>query len=277
MPEVRFSIVTPNLNMGRHLQNTLESVVANLGARDEYFVVDGGSSDDSVEIIRAYEHRLSGWVSEPDQGYADAIAKGFARCNGDLLCWVNSGDLLLRGALDAARFAFAETGADMIFGDDVYIDEEDHVIQVSRGDVSHLRNAMLYGGWSPLQDACYWTKALYEKVGGINRTLRYAADYDLFMRFALEGKCVRVPYIFSAFRRHPGQMSIGKASAYRAEREKCRSRYMAQFAETGPRGWKQRGLFWLAVRLKARFMSSWRKDSRLVGALATSLECRRHR
>src|SRR4051812_47599723 len=119
---MRFSVVTPSFNMKRYLSRTIESVLANLREGDEYFVIDGGSSDGSAEVMRSYAARLSGWMSEPDRGYADALAKGFARASGDVLCWINCGDLLLSGALDAARSAFQNTAANLIFGDDFYID-----------------------------------------------------------------------------------------------------------------------------------------------------------
>src|SRR6476646_6056388 len=110
------SVVTPCLNMSRYLAETIEGVLRNLRLGDEYFVIDGGSRDGTVDIIRSFEKRLTGWVSEPDKGYADALAKGFARATGDILCWINAGDLLLPGALDAARRALTETDAEMIFG-----------------------------------------------------------------------------------------------------------------------------------------------------------------
>ena len=119
----RFTIVTPNFNMGRYLVATIESVLCNLRPGDEYFIVDGGSSDESVNIIRAYESRITGWISEPDKGYADAIAKGFKRGSGELLAWINSSDLLLPGALDCARRLLVNPTLDLIFGDDYHIDE----------------------------------------------------------------------------------------------------------------------------------------------------------
>jgi glycosyltransferase involved in cell wall biosynthesis len=210
--------------MAGYLAATIDSVLANLRPGDEYFVIDGASTDGSADLIRRYADRLTGWVSEPDRGYADALRKGFARATGDILCWINAGDLLLPGALDAAREALEATGADMIFGDDFYIDEDGKVISFSRGYVRDLRAAMLYGGWTPLQDTCFWRRSLYERVGGIDPTLRYAADYDLFLRFAMTGRTTYVPKAFSAFRRHAGQRSIAGAPAYKRERATVRRR-----------------------------------------------------
>src|SRR5262245_44562048 len=119
---MRISVVTPSFNMASYLEDTIKSVIANLGADDEYFIIDGGSTDGTIAIIRRYEQRITGWVSEADAGYADAIAKGFERAGGDILCWINAGDLYLLGALEAARNLLMGD-LDMIFGDDFYVDE----------------------------------------------------------------------------------------------------------------------------------------------------------
>ena len=224
--EVRrsFTVVTPNYNMAGHLGPTIESVLRNLGPDDEYFIIDGGSTDNSTEVLRAYETRLTGWVSEPDAGYADAVAKGFRQAQGDYLCWVNSGDLLLEGALDKARASLQRSSADLIFGDDLLIDEQGKVIQVTNGHAADLRTMMLYAGWTPLQESCFWTRALYEKVGGIDPGVKYAADYDFFLRASMVGRCEYHPTIFSAFRRHDGQLSMANTAQYKAERERCRTR-----------------------------------------------------
>ena len=272
----RVSIVTPSFNLGRYLEATIDSVLANLSPGDEYFVIDGRSTDESVEVIRKYESRLTAWVSEPDYGYADALAKGFARATGALLCWINAGDLLLPGALDAAREAITETGADMIFGDDFYIDEDGRIIFLSRGYVQNLSSAMLYGGWTPLQDACFWTRDLYRRVGGINPALHYAADYDLFLRMALRGTCRYVPITFSSFRQHPGQKSIAGSEAYRVEKEQVRRREMARSSEAAVR--KLLFRLWHEVAIRWRIYVSqrrWRRDD-LVGRPVSTMSCRQY-
>ncbi len=232
---MRVSVVTPSFNMKNYLRPTIESVLANLLPGDEYFIVDGGSGDGSTELIRTYENRLTGWLSEPDRCYAEALAKGFAHTSAEIMCWINTGDLLLSGALQTARRALESTRAELIFGDDFYIDEAGRVLGFSRGYVSSLRDIMLYGGWTPLQDACFWRRDLYDRVGGLDRNLRYAADYDLFLRMALAGTCTYVPETFSAFRRHSGQKSIANSREYGAEREKVRKRELARLPERLPR------------------------------------------
>lgn len=220
----RISIVTPNYNMSNYLEDTICSVLDNLGVEDEYFVVDGGSSDFSQQIIEKYESKITKWVSEKDEGYADAIAKGFRMATGDILCWINSGDLLLPGAFSEVKKIFSEENVDLIFGDDFYIDEENKIIRHSRGYSRKLRSSMLYGSWTPLQDACFWKRRVYEAVGGINSSLKYAADYDLFLKMSLNGNYQYIPKTFSAFRKHGGQKSIAAKRLYSMEREMCRYR-----------------------------------------------------
>ena len=220
----KISVVTINYNMGIYLEDTVCSVLNNLEAGDEYILVDGGSYDSSKEILKKYESRITKVLSEKDDGYADAIAKGFRFATGDIFCWINSGDLFLSGALAEVKKLFSEVNSDLIFGDDFYIDEKSKIIQHSRGYSRNLRSAMLYGGWTPLQDACFWKRRAYEQVGGINPILKYAADYDLFLKMSLSGNYRYIPKTFSAFRKHGGQKSIAGKALYSSEREKCRNR-----------------------------------------------------
>lgn len=268
-----FAIVTPNYNMAAYLAQTIESVLSNMRAGDQYFIIDGGSTDGSLEIIRQYASHLTGWISEKDGGYADALAKGFARSAADYQCWINCGDLLLPGALDEAREKLSATGADLVFGDDLYIDEKGTILQVTNGQTDDLANMMLYGGWTPLQDACYWRRALYEKVGGIDPGQRYAADYDLFLRMSLTGICKSVPSVFSAFRRHAGQTSNLHAAGYSKEREQCRQRELRRLNVGGLQGLLPSHFYKWKVRWRARMNSRNCELNHLVGTEVTEMQC----
>lgn len=269
---MNFTIVTPNYNMGRYLAETIESVLANMAPGDEYFVIDGGSEDGSLDVIRRYEGRITGWISERDRGYADALAKGFARSTADYQCWINCGDLLLPNTLEQARISLSETRADMIFGDDFYVDEAGRVLQVSNGYVRDLLDMMLYGGWTPLQDACFWKRSLYELVGGLNADVRYAADYDLFLRMSMSGTCTYVPKVFSAFRRHDGQTSRLHEVAYRQESLAIR-KHLAEARAGTVFSAGLHAYYWLAVRWKARLFSRYAADVSLLGRSVGEFRC----
>lgn len=275
MTEGRFVVVTPNFNMSRYLAQTIESVLENLRPGDEYFVIDGGSTDGSIDIIEEYADRLTGWISEADSGYADAIGKGFSRSTAEYQCWINSGDLLLDGALDLARDLLEESGVDMIFGDDCYIDEDSRVVGYSRGVCDDLRFAMLFGDWTPLQDACFWRSTLYWRVGGLNQSLKNAADYALFLHFATTGNTCYVPYAFSAFRRHEGQKSIANRVSYKAEKSIVRRKLVAESKDSALMKLVQRWIGFVAMRWRARVMHRlWDIPSlhgRAVGELSAGI------
>lgn len=260
--------------MGEYLGETIESVLRNLCPGDEYFIIDGGSTDNSIDVIRRHESRITGWVSEPDKGYADALAKGFKRSTADFQCWINSGDLLLKGTLDAVRASLEESGADMIFGDDLYINEQGKVLQVSNGRASNLSDMILYGGWTPLQDACYWRRKFYIKVGGVDPEQKYAADYDLFLRMSLQGKCCYVPMIFSAFRRHDEQKSLSGALAYKRERESCQDRELARRVNGRLYNLAKTLYYWPATRLRARLCSRKTGHNELIGQAVSGIFCK---
>jgi len=271
----RFCVVTPNYNMAGYLEETILSVLRNLAPGDEYYIIDGGSTDGSLEIIRRYEDRLSGWLSEPDRGYADAIAKGFAMSASPLMCWINSGDLLLDGTLELRRAALGDAGCDLLFGDDYYIDEAGLVLQHSNGRVGNLAHMMLFGEWTPLQDACAWQRSLYEACGGLDADIRHAADYDLFLRMSLAGKARYLPAVLSAFRRPAEQKSVSGADSYAAERRRVRKRMLDEARIPCAR--RTGALLWygLLVRLRARIPLLNRRRSAHIGRHITDLKARR--
>ena len=268
-----FCVVTPNFNMSGYLKETIESVLSNLGPNDRYYVIDGGSTDDSVRVLESYAGRLSGFTSEHDRGYAHAVDKGFAMANTEYQYWLACGDLMLPGALDQARSILTQTGSDMIFGDDFYINDSSRVLGFSRGACSDLRGAMIYGDWTPLQDACFWRSDLYKRVGGLDISLRNAADYDLFARFSLAGSTRYIPTAFSAFRRHDGQRSIAHRSAYQSEKESVRRRLVAESPELGITKVLNRVRHYLSVRWRARVQHRIWDLPALHGRRVTDLPC----
>jgi glycosyltransferase involved in cell wall biosynthesis len=268
-PQKNFVIVTPNLNLGEFLEDTIISVIKNLKPMDEYYIIDGGSTDKSLEIIRSYQKYLSGWVSESDKGYGDAISKGFSKTKANFMCWLNSSDLLQEGALDCARKVLQKKKYNFIYGDGLYIDSQNKIISVSNGNVFNLKQ-MMVAGWTPLQNSCFWTRELYVKVGGINTYLKYATDYDLFLRMSHFGNCKYVPQIFGSFRKHDGQVSL-RGLFYEREKRKCKKLFIKEILNKKI-SFFIKIIFWAKVRFRLYFQQKKRKKH-LVGINAKSVLC----
>lgn len=178
------SIVTPSYNQAQFLEDTIRSVLAQDYPHLEYILVDGGSSDGSVEIIQRYADRLAWWVSEPDQGQTDAINKGFARANGQILAWLNSDDTYEPGAVRAAvEFLLAHPEVGMVYGDANYIDETGRVI--GRFPAAQTDYSRLLRGYVHIpQQAAFFRADLWRQVGPLDPSFYFAMDYDLWVRLA---------------------------------------------------------------------------------------------
>lgn len=244
----RITIVTPSLNQGRFLDRTIQSVLAQDYPNLEYIVVDGGSTDESPDILKRYSNRLTYWVSEPDGGQADAIRKGFCMSTGDVMAWLNSDDLLLPHALATVASCFAQASdIQMIHGDIIVIDEEDQMLGLVK-QIPARFETLLYGGHIINQEAVFWKRGLYERVGGLNGRLTYALDYDLWVRMAQRAKPHHVPSILSAFRWHPLQATrqVGVMDCYKREMKETQRRFRTRLGEGRP-SFVLKSLFWRTV------------------------------
>ena len=199
----RITIVTPSFNQGKFLEETIKSVLNQNYPNLEYFIVDGGSTDNSINIIKKCAEKIDWWVSEPDQGQSDAINKGFQKAKGDWLCWVNSDDILLPDALEkVAKASNANSDVDVITGNVIYIDENDFIVRcvrVPRMRWFFYRRSVGYF----TAPAVFFKKELYEKVGGLDIKLHYSMDIDLWHKFRLEGaKIYHIKEYLGGFRVH---------------------------------------------------------------------------
>jgi FkbM family methyltransferase len=227
----KISLVTPVINAAPYISETLDSVLSQDYPNLEYVIVDGGSTDGTLDIIRRYmerkdlPQRIAALITEPDGGMYDALGKGFERVSGEVLGYLNADDLLEVGGLAAVGAYFGQRpNADVVFHEDaVLVDgwKYPNVRQPSR-----VSTRDLLGGHILFQDGVFFRRRLYHSVGGVRRDLKYAGDYDLWLRMSARARFVRRPGHVSCFRIRPGQLS-GDMDRYRAEMERSRQDFLA--------------------------------------------------
>jgi glycosyltransferase involved in cell wall biosynthesis len=221
------SIVTPSFNQAAFLEETIRSVLLQDYPNLEYIVVDGGSTDGSVDIIRRYESHLAFWVSEPDQGAADALRKGFGRARGEVLAWLNTDDVYRPGVIRKAAERFRDDpNCGVLYGDTYWIDPESRVLG-ERRQTRFLPRGYLYGGADLQQPSTLWRRSAYEAAGGIDASFRFAFDTDLFCRFVRDGvRFEHVREFFASFRIHPASKSSNEIDVCRDELARIRGAYL---------------------------------------------------
>lgn len=202
----KFSIVTPSFQQGDYIERTIRSILDQGYPNLEYFVQDGGSKDGTVTVLKKYEGKLSGWISEKDCGQSQAINLGLAKTSGEIMAWLNSDDLLLPGALAiVADYFNSHPEVDVVYGNRLLIDEND--MQIGRWIMpGHDSEVLSWVDYVP-QETLFWRRSIWDKVGGqIDESFRFAMDWDLLVRFRDAGATfAHIPCFLGAFRIHEQQ------------------------------------------------------------------------
>ncbi|OGO64809.1 MAG: hypothetical protein A2030_00775 [Chloroflexi bacterium RBG_19FT_COMBO_50_10] len=202
------SILTPSYNQGRFLEQTIQSVLSQDFPDMEYIIVDGGSTDDSVEIIKRYANRLAWWVSETDQGQTDAINKGFAHASGEIFAWLNSDDTYQPGAItDAVAIMLAHTEVSMVYGDANLIDEQGSLMGRFPAQQTDLKRLLRGSVHIPQQATFFWSR-LWKQVSPLDPSFHFAMDYDLWVRLANLAPLLYTPRLWANFRLHGEGKSV---------------------------------------------------------------------
>ena len=202
------TVVTPSYNQGRFIASTIESVLGQDYPNLEYIIVDGASTDETAEVVARYAGRLT-FISEPDRGQSDAINKGFRRARGEYVAWLNSDDLFLPGAIDAAVAALrAHPDAGAVYGEGYQIDEAGNVI--SRFAVTQAFNLWKLLNLSDyiLQQTVFFRRSVFDEVGLLDEDLHYGMDWEILMRIGLHRPLVHVPHFMGAIREYPTAKSF---------------------------------------------------------------------
>jgi len=229
------SIVTPSYNQAKYLEQTIKSVLEQDYARIEYLVVDGASTDGSVEIIKKYYmesdsllyekqrqasglhiHTIDWWVSEKDSGQGDAINKGFAHANGEIIAWLNSDDYYLPGTISAVVKVFEEyPDVIMIYGDMLAVDENGRTINTLKYHQLTLQDLLCFQIIG--QPGVFFRREAYENAGGLDTAFHFLLDHHLWIRIAMQGKILHVNQTWSAARYHAEAKNRAKAAEFGQE------------------------------------------------------------
>jgi hypothetical protein len=210
------SIISPSYNQAAYLEQTIRSVLDQGYPELEYVIVDGGSTDGSLEIIKRHADRLAWWVSEKDSGQAEAINKGMKRAHGEIVAWLNSDDVYLPGAIAGAVKAFAaHPQAVMVYGDTRAVDAENHTLNVLRYRQLSLEDLLCYQILG--QPAVFMRRSAFEASGGLDPSYHFMLDHQLWIKIALQGEIVHVGEQWAAARYHPLAKNRAQATGFARE------------------------------------------------------------
>lgn len=230
----KISIVTPSYNQGQYLEETLRSVLDQRYPHLEYVVIDGGSKDQTVDVIKRHEKQLTYWVSEKDRGQVHALNKGLAHCTGDILGFVNSDDLYLPGALQAVGDWFARNPAsEWICGDTVMFGVGFPTKLVVATVPKTAAHALSWASKAP-QPGMFWRRRLV--AGGFKEDWPYDFDHEMYVRLLLSGHhCEHLPLPVAAYRLHAASKTVAENAGQIREFELLSEVYEPQLTGSGRR------------------------------------------
>jgi glycosyltransferase involved in cell wall biosynthesis len=260
---LKLSIVTPSYNQGKYIEECLLSVKRQAYPAIEHIVIDGGSTDSTVEILKRYssqpgwEHLM--WISEPDGGQSDALNKGFRRATGDIIGWLNSDDLYSEGCIDiVANFFNCYRQVDVAYGDYTWIDEKGRILQVRR-EIEFSHFLLLYNRICFIQSsaALFMTRRIFDEGNFLDPKLHYSMDYEFYLRLASKGYSFkRIPNILGDFRWHNESKTCTNAHRQCEEIEWARGVYSPALSRV--RGYWCRAIVLVALKSVATFLR-WSK------------------
>ncbi len=220
----KISIVTPSYNQGEYLEECIDSILSQHYPNLEYIIMDGGSTDNSVEVIKRYEKYLTYWQSKPDSGQYAAINEGFNKTSGEIMAWLNSDDKYHANALFMAAYVFAgHSEIEWLTGRHTCWDKDGQLIGLSASLMTYSREQFLKMRndvpWMQ-QESTFWRRLLWERAGGYVRSdLGYAGDFELWVRFSRYARIYTVNALLGGYRSHGNQKAVNSMDRYLEEVE----------------------------------------------------------
>ena len=237
----RISIVTPSYNQGQFIEETIRSVLSQGYPNLEYIVIDGGSTDNSIEVIRKYEPWLTYWISECDQGQTDAIQKGFARTTGVIWNWLNSDDMLEPNALKIIARACQKNAPATIFSGILTVFNATSAFQHPLGFHSLSDLVCVWEKWNVPQPSMFLSSHACRAIGGLHSSLQYAMDYDLYLRLAKRQnfQVEALDHPIARIRRHPASKTVSRAVLCKQEILMVFDDFALAHSALLPKGWEK--------------------------------------
>lgn len=222
----KISIVTPSYNQGQFLERTILSVLNQNYSNLEYIIIDGGSTDGSIEVIKKYEKSLTYWISEQDNGQANAINKGWRIATGEIVAYLNSDDTYTAGAIkNIALYFMQHPEVDAIYGTCNIINENDDVINVWEPAEFNVKTLIRCGISTIPQQTVFFRSYVLKEVGLLDTSLRHAMDYEYWIRMGQKFRIQKTPYVLANFRIHTKSKTSLETSTQWQESCRIRARY----------------------------------------------------
>lgn len=224
----KISIVMPSYNQVQFIEKSILSILNQNYPNTELIIIDGGSNDGTVDIIKKYDNKITLWISEKDKGQSDALNKGFNKCTGEIFGWLNSDDVYLPNAFKNVVSIFKKNvDKSIVFGDWLFIDNEDNVIDHHHAFDFNL-NHFKYEGFHLNAQSMFWRKEVHNNFSGFQVNLHSTMDYQMILEFGInegEKSFIRIPNLLGAFRRYEEQKTIRMTAEILEEHKILSERY----------------------------------------------------
>ncbi len=258
-PWPKISIVTPSYNQGQFIEETIRSTLLQGYPNLEYIIFDGGSTDDSVEIIKKYEPWLTYWASEPDRGQSHAINKGLKRVSGEVIAYLNSDDIYLSGTLQRAlSYMTDQKEVDLVYGDCCVINDESQTVSVWRSRpfdlLVELCQNFIY------QPTVFMKREVFEVIGFFDEELHHTMDVDYWLRAATQMRFGYLPSELAGFRITAGSKTGTSLLPFAAERERTLEKFFDSTADPKVAKWRNRAFSWHHYHAGTQFYVENKRD-----------------